>query len=295
MLCFGDDRLSQNPMPKDVIPLSPSWKFHLGAEMPPCPGGDVSLQNLPTTLYNAVLHPLAPFALSGVVWYQGESNVGNPAPYADYLQKLIGCWRDRWQQPELPFVVVQLANYDGRQQTGMPRPITYQATPANSNWAQLREAQRLTAKKMDNVELASAIDLGETVDIHPLRKKEVAERIGQCFDRMVYKDKKVKLMPKIMWFTYGKGRIVLTFDQPLCPCDELFEFEVVDKDGRAYNATAHSEGCDVIIDSPIDYPKLVRHAWKDNPQRLNAYAETGLPVGPFELLVDYVIDYHPNK
>ena len=295
MLCFGDDRLSQNPMPKDVIPLSPSWKFHLGAEMPPCPGGDVSLQNLPTTLYNAVLHPLAPFALSGVVWYQGESNVGNPAPYADYLQKLIGCWRDRWQQPELPFVVVQLANYDGRQQTGMPRPITYQATPANSNWAQLREAQRLTAKKMDNVELASAIDLGETVDIHPLRKKEVAERIGQCFDRMVYKDKKVKLMPKIMWFTYGKGRIVLTFDQPLRPCDELFEFEVVDKDGRAYNATAHSKGCDVIIDSPIDYPKLVRHAWKDNPQRLNAYAETGLPVGPFELLVDYVIDYHPNK
>ena len=90
MLCFGDDRFSQNPMPKDVIPLSPSWKFHLGAEMPPCPGGDVSLQNLPTTLYNAVLHPLAPYAISGIVWYQGESNTGNPAPYADYLKKLMG-------------------------------------------------------------------------------------------------------------------------------------------------------------------------------------------------------------
>ncbi len=297
MLCFGDDRLSQNPMPKDVIPLSPSWKFHLGAEMPPCPGGDVSLQNVPTALYNAVLHPLAPFALSGIVWYQGESNVGNPAPYADYLEKLIGCWRDRWQQPDLPFVVVQLANYDGRQQTGMPRPITYQATPVstNSNWAQLREAQRLTAQKMDNVELATAIDLGETVDIHPLRKREVAERIGLCFDRLVYKDKKVKLMPQITSFTYGKGRIILTFDQPLRPCGELFEFEVVDKGGRAYNATAHSKGRNVIIDSPIDYPKLVRHAWKDNPLRLNAYAETGLPVGPFELLVDRVADYHPHN
>ena len=297
MLCFGDDRLSQNPMPKDVIPLSPSWKFHLGAEMTPCPGGDVSLQNLPTTLYNAVLHPLAPYAVSGVVWYQGESNVGNPAPYADYLEKLIGCWRDRWQQPELPFVVVQLANYDGRQQTGFPRPITYQATPVstNSNWAQLREAQRLTAQKMDNVELATAIDLGETVDIHPLRKREVAERIGLCFDRLVYKDKKVKLMPQITSFTYGKGRIILTFDQPLRPCGELFEFEVVDKGGRAYNATAHSEGRNVIIDSPIDYPKLVRHAWKDNPLRLNAYAETGLPVGPFELLVDRVADYHSHN
>ena len=294
MLCFGDDRLSQNPMPKDVILLSPSWKFHVGAEMPPCPGGDVSLQNLPTTLYNAVLHPLAPYAISGVVWYQGESNVGNPAPYADYLEKMIGCWRDRWQRPELPFVVVQLANYDGRQQTGMPRPIVYQAEPTNSNWAQLREAQRLTAEKMDNVELATAIDLGETVDIHPLRKKEVAERIGQCFDRLVYKDKKVMLMPELTMFGVRDSTVTLTFDQPLRPCSELFEFEVVDKKGRAYNVAASSEGNEITLISPIGYPEKVRHAWKDNPQRLNAYAESGLPVGPFEILVNRVIDYHPK-
>ena len=285
MLCFGDDRLSQNPMPKDVVPLSPSWKFHLGAEMPPCPGGDVSLQNLPTTLYNAVLHPLAPYAVSGVVWYQGESNVGNPAPYADYLQKLIGCWRDRWQQPELPFVVVQLANYDGRQQTGMPRPISYQAEPTNSNWAQLREAQRLTAKKMDNVELATAIDLGETVDIHPLRKKEVAERIGLCFDRLVYKDKKVRLMPEVVSTNVEGTTVTLTFDQPLRASAELFEFEVAGSDGRFQNATARAEGNRIIITSPVSLPVRVRHAWKDNPARLNAYAETGLPVGAFELEV----------
>ena len=285
MLCFGDDRLSQKPMPKDVIPLSPSWRFHEGATMPPCPGGDVSLQNLPTTLYNAVLHPLAPFALSGVVWYQGESNVGNPAPYADYLQKLIGCWRERWQQPELPFVVVQLANYDGRQQTGMPRPITYQATPTNSNWAQLREAQRLTAKKMTNVELASAIDLGETVDIHPLRKKEVAERIGLCFDRLVYKDKKVRLMPEVVSTNVEGTTVTLTFDQPLRASAELFEFEVAGSDGRFQNATARAEGNRIIITSPVSLPVRVRHAWKDNPARLNAYAETGLPVGAFELEV----------
>ena len=71
MLCFGDDRFSQNPMPADVMPLSPTWKMHVGAEMPNCPSGDVSLQNIPTTLYNAVLHPLAPYAINGVVWYQG--------------------------------------------------------------------------------------------------------------------------------------------------------------------------------------------------------------------------------
>jgi len=293
LLAFGDDRKSQNPMPRDVIRMSEQWLLHVGAEMPSCPSSDVSLQNQPTTLYNAVLHPLAPFAISGVVWYQGESNVGNPAPYADLLRKLIGCWRDRWQQPQLPFVIVQLANYDGRQQTGSPSPIVYQAEPGNSNWARLREAQRLVAEETDNVELATAIDLGETVDIHPLRKKEVAERIGLCFDRMVYKDKKVKLMPHLRWFGYNSdGSVSLTFDQPLRPCAELFEFEVVDKEGRAHNATARTEGCDIVITGPVAYPKWVRHAWKDNPSRLNAYAESGLPVPPFELLVDGVVDYH---
>ena len=282
MLCFGDDRFSQNPMPKDVIPLSPSWKFHLGAEMPPCPGGDVSLQNLPTTLYNAVLYPLAPYAISGVVWYQGESNTGNPAPYADYLKKLIGCWRDLWQESQMPFVVAQLANYDGRQQTGFPRPIVYQAEPSNSGWAQLREAQRTVAKNMDNVELASAIDLGETVDIHPLRKREVAERIALCFDRMVYNNKKVRLMPEIVSTKVEGSTVTLTFDQPLRPSAELFEFEVAGADGRFQNAKARAEGSSVIITSPITTPTRVRHAWKDNPLRLNAYAESGLPVGPFE-------------
>ena len=282
MLCFGDDRFSQNPMPKDVIPLSPSWKFHLGAEMPPCPGGDVSLQNLPTTLYNAVLYPLAPYAISGVVWYQGESNTGNPAPYADYLKKLIGCWRDLWQEPQMPFVVAQLANYDGRQQTGFPRPIVYQAEPSNSGWAQLREAQRTVAKNMDNVELASAIDLGETVDIHPLRKREVSERIALCFDRMVYNNKKVRLMPEIVSTKVEGSTVTLTFDQPLRPSAELFEFEVAGADGRFQNTKARAEGTTIIITSPIATPTRVRHAWKDNPLRLNAYAESGLPVGPLE-------------
>ena len=283
MLCFGDDRLSQNPMPKDVIPLSPSWKFHLGAEMPPCPGGDVSLQNIPTTLYNAVLYPLAPYAISGIVWYQGESNTGNPRPYERYLTTMINNWRALWQQPQLPFVVVQLANYDGRQQTGMPSPIVYQAEPSNSNWAQLREAQRQVAKKMDYVELASAIDLGETVDIHPLRKREVAERIGICFDRTVYNNKKVRLMPEVVSTRVDGTTITLTFDQPLRPNAALCEFEVAGSDGRFSNAEARAEGNTIVITSPTAQPARVRHAWKDNPQRLNAYAESGLPVGPFEL------------
>ena len=283
LIAFGDDRQSLNPMPADVIPLSTTWLHHAGAEMPSCPSADVSLQNLPTTLYNAVLHPLAPYALSGIVWYQGESNTGNPRPYERYLTMMINNWRALWQQPELPFVVVQLANHDGRQQTGNPSPIQPQLTPQpNSGWAQLREAQRLVAKKMDNVELASAIDLGETVDIHPLRKREVAERIGLCFDRTVYQDKKVKLMPEIVSTRVEGTTITLTFDQPLRPHLALSEFEVAGADGRFSNAAARAVGNTIVIDSPIKDPVRVRHAWKDDPTQLNAYSLTGLPVGPFE-------------
>jgi sialate O-acetylesterase len=270
MLAFGDDRQSQNPLPQDVILLSEQWKHHAGAEMPPCPSADVSLQNLPTTLYNAVLYPLAPYALSGVVWYQGESNVGNPAPYGDYLKKLMGCWRDRWNDQQMPFVIVQLANY-----------MAPSEQPQNSGWAQLREQQRLTAKNDQRAEMACIIDLGETVDIHPLRKKEVAERIGLCFDRLVF-GKTVALSPEVVSSEIQGTNVVLTFNLPLQE-GELFEVELAGSDHRFQNATATASGTKVTISSNIEHPKYVRYAWKDNPLRANARSLTGLPVSPFEL------------
>lgn len=285
MLCFGDDRFSQNPLPKDVIPLSDQWKFHLGAEMPPCPGGDVSMQNQPTTLYNAVLHPLAPYAISGIVWYQGESNTGNPAPYADYLKKLIGCWRDTWQDQQMPFVIAQLANYDGHQQTGFPRPIVYQAAPTNSGWAQLREAQRIVAKADPYAELAVLNDLGETVDIHPLRKKEAAERIGLCFDRLIYNNK-VNLSPEVIAAEVKDGKVILTLDQPI-QSGTLNEFEIAGSDGRFVNVEASAvNGNQIELKSPINDPLKVRYAWKDNPLKANVRSLSGLPMSSFELNIN---------
>ena len=288
MLCFGDDRLSQNPMPKDVIPLSDTWKMHVGVEMPSCPSSDVSLQNLPTTLYNAVLYPLAPYALNGVVWYQGESNTGNPAPYADYLKKLMGCWRERWQDQQMPFAIVQLANYDGRQQTGFPRPITPQTEPTNSGWAQLREAQRTVADADSYAELAVINDLGETVDIHPLRKKEVAERIGLCFDRLVFNDKKVSLSPKVVSAEVKDGKVILTLDQPV-QTGALHEFEIAGEDGIFVNAEATADGNCITILSPLAsdlLPQKVRYAWKDNPLKANVRSLSGLPMSSFELVLN---------
>ena len=245
LIAFGDDRFSQNPMPKDIIPLGKTWKMHVGAEMPGCPSGDVSLQNLPTTLYNAVVHPLAPYAVNGVVWYQGESNTGNPAPYADYLRKMMGCWRDLWHDQQMPFTIVQLANHDGRQQTGNPQPLTPQTEPVRSGWAQLREAQRLVAKADPWAELAVINDLGESVDIHPLRKKEVAERIGLCFDRLVYNNK-VKLSPEVVSAEVKDGKIILTLDQPI-QSGELYGFEIAGDDGKYHNAAASSDGSRINV------------------------------------------------
>ena len=282
LIAFGDDRFSQNPMPKDVIPLSENWKFHLGAEMPSCPSIDVSLQNLPTTLYNAVVYPLAPYAISGVVWYQGESNTGHPAPYADYLRKMIGNWRTLWKAPKLPFCIVQLANHDGRQQTGFPQPLIPQTEPINSGWAKLREAQRQVAVNDPFVELAVAIDLGEPVDIHPLRKKEVAERIGQCFDRLVF-GKKVVLAPQPLRATIEGNQVIVTFDQSLLEGEQK-EFELAGDDKKFVNVKAVANGNQVMIDAPISAPSFIRYAWKDSPVA-SLRSKKDLPASPFEIMI----------
>ena len=288
MLCFGDDRLSQNPMPKDVQPLSQLWKMKVGAEMPQCPSSDVSLQNLPTTLYNAVLYPLAPYAINGVVWYQGESNTGNPAPYADHLKKLMGSWRDRWNDQQMPFVIVQLANYDGRQQTGFPRPITPQTEPVNSGWAQLREAQRVVAKADAKAELAVINDLGETVDIHPLRKKEVAERIGLCFDKLLYNNK-VKLSPEVVSTQVSDAAIQLILDQPIQEGD-LYTFEVCNNGNNTYqNVPAVGKGnvITLLVPQASQASALkIRYAWKDDPKQANVRSLSGLPMSSFELSIN---------
>ena len=283
LIAFGDDRFSQNPMPKDVIPLGQTWKMQVGVEMPNCPGGDVSMQNQPTTLYNAVLYPLAPYAINGVVWYQGESNTGNPTPYADYLKKLMGSWRACWQE-QLPFCIVQLANYDGRQQTGNPRPIDLEKNPVNSNWARLREAQRLAAESDARAELAVINDLGETVDIHPLRKKEVAERIGLCFDRLIYNNK-VKLSPVVLSAEVQNDKVVLTLDQPV-QAGTLNDFELAGADGRFVNAEAEVTPANpnvITLRAAVTAPNRVRYAWKDNPLRANVRSLSGLPMSSFEM------------
>ncbi len=252
------------------IALSDEWHVCKGVQMRSCPSIDAGGQNLPTVLYNAMLYPLAPYALQGVVWYQGESNTGNDARhYETWLTELVTGWRQLWQQPELPFVIVQLANF-----------MEPSDTPQNSHWSTVREAQRQVTLKVPNTALAVNIDLGETVDIHPLRKREVAQRVALGFDRLLW-HKKLLLSPQVTTVKTEGSQVLLVLDQPLSVDGSLCEFEVAGSDGRYHNAEATVKGDRITVQSPIENPQSVRYAWKNNPLRANAYGRNGLPMSPF--------------
>jgi sialate O-acetylesterase len=242
--------------------------------MPNCPGADAGGQNLPSVLYNAMHYPLAPYALSGMVWYQGESNTDLGLGYEQYLTELVTGWRQLWQTPDLPFVIVQLANF-----------MDPSDQPQDTGWSQVREAQRLVAKKQPNAELACIIDLGETVDIHPLRKREVAQRIARCFEHIIW-NKKVTLSPEVISTQVNGKQVTLQLDQPLLHEGQLYEFELAGADGRFVNALAVGKGSQiVIIESSVENPKRVRYAWKNNPLRANVFGQNGLPMSPFQMEV----------
>ena len=256
----------------DEQPLGEQWLLREGAEMPRSIGMGVSLQNQPSTLFNGMIHPMAPFAVAGVVWYQGESNTGmrQAEEYAPMLRLLMANWRQTFERPQMPFVIVQLANY-----------MAFVEHPQNTGWSRVREAQRVVATEDPYAELALTIDLGETVDIHPLRKKEVAQRIALDFERLVY-GKKVQLAPKVLKAESQDGKVVLTLDQNMQPGAVKY-FELADEKGVFCYLDATVSGSQIVITSPFAAPKAVRYAWKDNPLGVNAYGINGLPLSPFEI------------
>lgn len=116
----------------------------------------------PSLVYNAMIHPLLPLAIKGVVWYQGENNVGNAEPYADWLSCMIGDWRKRWNT-ELPFYIIQLPNFDSTNK----KPL----------WAEIRDAQ-CKVLTVPETHLIVTSDLGEAHDLHPHNKQDVGMRVA---------------------------------------------------------------------------------------------------------------------
>ena len=149
----------------DEIPLEGVWKYRQGNRMPNAPGSTFWCYS-PTVLYNSMIAPVSKYNVGNVVWYQGESNVGNRNEYGDLLSRMVNLWRSDRGDADLPFYVVELANYMPESNKG-----------GRAAWAEMRDVQKKTCDALDNCTLVENYDLGEWNDIHPLDKMTLAKRV----------------------------------------------------------------------------------------------------------------------
>jgi len=261
---------------RDFIPLAGQWKYKVGprlSEAPELPVNTATEANYPTFLYNAMLHPLVGYAMRGAIWYQGEANVARAAQYCDLLPLMIRDWRRAWGC-DFPFYIVQLANYMKRQEG-----------PEESEWAELRDAQRRTLA-LENTGLAVAIDIGEADDIHPKNKAEVGHRLALLARNRTYGQPVVSSGPLYESYTLADGAIRIRFshtDGGLTTSDGQAPagFCIAGGDHVYHAAQATIDGDEVVVSSAqVAYPVAVRYGWADNPV-CNLSNGAGLPASPF--------------
>jgi sialate O-acetylesterase len=254
-------------------PLSAHWKFRHGAYMPLQRIQAISLQNIATACYNSMIWPLRHYPVAGVLWYQGESNTGRAEEYEWLLGDLMANWREIWNEPSLPFFIVQLPDF-----------MEPTETPSESGWVRLRESQRRAARKDPNAELIVGLGLGEWNDIHPLRKKELAERASIEIRRKVY-GQPVVVTPRLMSGEVRGNQVILTFSDIVKGDADgsVYDFEL-SADGRIYqNAKAIAKENKVYITCPdIENPVSVRYAWRNTPPRANLKGRNDLPLPTFQ-------------
>ncbi|MDR0982524.1 MAG: sialate O-acetylesterase [Culturomica sp.] len=256
------------------IDLKGKWKFKEGVQMPTSQG-ETFFNYKATGLYNSMIAPIANYVIKGVIWYQGEANAWKYNQYFGLMSSLIDNWRNLWEKPQLPFLMVQLASY--------MEPSQY---PTDSHWANLRYAQFELSQKVSNTGLAVAIDLGEWNDIHPLNKKDVSKRLALQAQKVAYGDKKVVSDGPIYESMKIDGnRIILSFREgtnKLEKSDNLNGFAIAGKDGRYLWAKAKTEGNTVVVwNDEIPNPANVRYAWENFPESVNLKNTDGLPASPF--------------
>ncbi|MBI5708507.1 MAG: 9-O-acetylesterase [Armatimonadetes bacterium] len=259
-------------------PLSQGkWRFQAGAAMsalPPYPQQVSGNPNVPTVLYNAMIHPIVPLAIKGAIWYQGESNAGRAYQYRELMPMLINDWRRLFGQPNLPFFIVQLANFTAR----LP-------DPGESDWAELREAQFMATQKLKNVGIGTAIDIGEANDIHPRNKQDVGYRLALSALKVAYRQNVSYSGPTYKSMKVEGNTIRLKFNHTDGGLKGLAYwlkgFSIAGKDRKFVWADARIDGDTVVVSSPqIREPVAVRYAWATNPE-VSLYNGAGLPAFPF--------------
>jgi sialate O-acetylesterase len=261
-------------------PLGARWRYKVSSTVaqsgvPPTPPW-VGASGL-STLRNGMIAPLAPYGLKGFAWYQGEANVAEPQNYQRLLAALVGDWRQSFGGPDLPFLVVQLADFGPRQ-----------TRPVESGWAGVRDAERRVAAADPKVGLASAVDIGDIYDIHPANKQQVGHRLALQARKLAYGETTlVAAGPAPLSAMRAGAAVVVRLDQPAVVQADVrpVGFELCDAGGACRFADAVLAGDQVSLAIPAGFaPVKVRFAWADSPI-LNLYGATGLPATPFELAI----------
>lgn len=261
-------------------PIAGDWKFKPGKVVVTL----ASQKNqIPTLLYNKMIHPLLRFPIKGVLWYQGESNAypEQAFQYRELFKTMITDWRDRWNavDEDFPFLWVQLANY-----------MESDDEPSDSDWAMLRESQS-AALVLPNTAQAVAIDIGEADDIHPRNKQDVGRRLALAARHVAYGEDLVYSGPQYVGHQVIGDRVELVFahvgDGLVAKGGPLGGFAIAGQDGEFVWADARIEGDRVVVWSDeVENPVAVRYGWADNPEDANLYNVEGLPASPFRTDVD---------
>jgi len=222
----------------------------------------------PACLYNGMIAPLQPFAFRGVIWYQGESNRGNPAQYADLFPTLIQDWRKAWAQGDLPFLFVQLP-------------------PFNAIPPELREIQFNTWKNTPKTGMIVITDHGSAANIHPPVKEPVGQRLALAARAVAYGEKIVSSGPVYQSMESNGSKAIVHFTSSgtgltTIGSDGILKgFTIAGADGKFVPADAVIRGTDVEVSSPsVSRPAAVRYGWAKVPD-VNLFNREGLPAVPF--------------
>ena len=257
------------------ICLAGDWKYRIGLSLkgfPPAPVSPIQSSSYPTVLFNAMVKPWTAFPIKGVIWYQGEANVGRSEQYGDLFPALITDWRRQWRS-NFPFYFVQLANF-----------MESKKIQPDSEWAALREAQT-KALKLDQVGMAVTIDIGLADDIHPKNKQEVGRRLALVALAGSYGKNVSSSAPVFQNYIIKGNKMELDFGQKQdgfqIKGTTLKGFTIAGPDRVFYPAEAMVHDGKIILSSTeVPAPLAARYGWADNPD-CNLYGENGLPVAPF--------------
>lgn len=264
------------PGSSEQISLSGQWRVNPSTDLAksePMPKDYDSNSSIPTVLFNRMINPLIPFAIRGAIWYQGEANENQGYKYRELMPALITDWRSRWDY-DFPFYIMQLANYGIRHEQ-----------PSESNWAELREAQIMTAEHEPLCATAVNIDIGNHDDIHPTTKDEVGRRLALLARALTYGEKIEYTGPMYNGFNYKGNSIKINFTHAdgLKTKDggAVKGIAIAGPDHKFHWADTKIEGTSIIVSSPsVKVPVAVRYAWDNDPD-CNLVNNIGLPASPF--------------